>query len=828
MKVWTTVFIFNKQFKIDENHEFKLLSYNEGSIIVEIKYDNKISYQHVILESWFEKFVFFEIINDVPLWKYEFKCNENINIISQILINIYIDENFNLNDFIDKSIALNYLIKTEFNNLPKFVKFNSEKSYLSNIEMHKQPENFKIKLYNYQLRSLNKMINIEKKKDNYIIEYTTEINIGNYQTIKFDPIKNLKSNKKRYFNIISKGGILADEMGLGKTITTLALITANPSVMTDKMSYSSSDDYWKINSKATLILCPSHIANQWRDEAKKSNPSLKVLLILSKKDHEKLYFGDIINSDIIITSHQFLMNFKYYPCLHYRPITASIFNAANRNSKLKEFFTTNIINSEFVDNDVFESIKFNDLPLFEFFSFHRLVLDEGHEIFAGMLSNQSLANYMSTWINSMNANNFWFVSGSPFINFTGLINCIKFLNLNLLDKELNLQIESNNFPINSPIFGQFLHKEYLWNNILKNICIRHRKIDIDNEITFHGYDEKIEWVTFTELENNLYEAKKNKLNVNGLLQLCCHPLILDSCRKVLGNVDIDLSIMQTKLIEYHTKNKNDYMKKIKNLDSSNQAYHMIKKSYETIIIESNYMLSILEKITNTLIDEENEENCIICLDKVVNGSITKCGHIYCADCIRNSLSYKKMCPMCKKPLEINDIYLIKNKIKNENDINPLIEKYGSKLGKLIILIRNIILDDQSRIIIFSQWNNMLELIGKSLAENGIANCFVKGNAFTRNSAIAKFKNGKTLSGEENKVIMLSLKNSASGTNLTEATHIFFVEPIHATHDEAKAIESQAIGRACRIGQKHKVQLYRILVKNTVEEEIYNDIYVESK
>ena len=127
-------------------------------------------------------------------------------------------------------------------------------------------------------------------------------------------------------------------------------------------------------------------------------------------------------------------------------------------------------------------------------------------------------------------------------------------------------------------------------------------------------------------------------------------------------------------------------------------------------------------------------------------------------------------------------------------------------------------------IIFSQWDFMLSLIGKTLSENGIANCFVKGNVWSRNSAINKFKNG-TSSGEDNKVIMLSLKNAASGTNLTEATHLFFVEPINGSKEEIAAIEGQAIGRACRLGQKQKVQLYRVLIKDTIEEDIYNNVYL---
>ena len=118
---------------------------------------------------------------------------------------------------------------------------------------------------------------------------------------------------------------------------------------------------------------------------------------------------------------------------------------------------------------------------------------------------------------------------------------------------------------------------------------------------------------------------------------------------------------------------------------------------------------------------------------------------------------------------------------------------------------------------------MLNLIGKSLSENGVENSFVKGNVWARNSAISKFK-----IGNDNKVIMLSLSNSASGTNLTEATHILFVEPINSSFEQVKAVESQAIGRACRLGQKNKIKVLRILTKDTIEEEIYKKIYSENK
>ena len=44
------------------------------------------------------------------------------------------------------------------------------------------------------------------------------------------------------------------------------------------------------------------------------------------------------------------------------------------------------------------------------------------------------------------------------------------------------------------------------------------------------------------------------------------------------------------------------------------------------------------------------------------------------------------------------------------------------------MIRSLVAIDETRIIIFSQWDRMLSLIGNSLSECGIENSFVKGNA----------------------------------------------------------------------------------------------------
>jgi SNF2 family DNA or RNA helicase len=364
---------------------------------------------------------------------------------------------------------------------------------------------------------------------------------------------------------------------------------------------------------------------------------------------------------------------------------------------------------------------------------------------------------------------------------------------------------------------------------LKTVMIRHLKDDVKDSVKLLGYEEHIEWVELTKAERNIYNSKvpsRNNLTKSEkrvLQQICCHPLIAESYKKIIGNDPVSLENVQEQLILHHNDVIKKYTEKIEGLDKKNQAYSMLLSKYKTLISESKFVLSTLEKI-NEKIEFDEEENCIICYDVMKQPILTPCGHMFCNYCIQQCMKLKLECPMCKHAISNDTLVDIKkkgNKDKEEenNNINPLVAKYGAKLGKLIQTTRTL-LSQEARIIIFSQWDEMLTLIGKSMLENGIDCSFISGNVYCKNKAINKFK-----MGNNNSVILLSLEKSASGTNLTEATHIIIVEPIDDTVENIKAIEGQAIGRAVRLGQKQVIKLIRILCKDTIEEEIYNTKYL---
>jgi SNF2 family DNA or RNA helicase len=816
MKLYTTPILIKTIIKETPINSRIIAVDDKQNMILKYEQNNKTYYNKIHIINYTNSNILFEYVNNNPLWQIEYGEFKLMNVVIsyygdyQYKMDIVININVNLiPDYINKSLALFNVLSAEFNIIDEFEGKNfMAKSFVSYNDLTEPSLNiFKLKLYDYQKRNLTKMINIENV-NNFIMEYTAPINFDDYELL-YNPILYKYTDTKQIITIKTKGGYLADSMGLGKTISMLALIATNKNNIMDKL-ITLNNGQKKIVSNATVILCPSHLVKQWATEIKRCMPNYNVLTILTKNSHIKLLFKDFINADIIIVSNQFIMNFKYYTSLHYRQCSPSTYLDHLIKTKLEKL-------NKLLDTKSYEELLLEKDPIFEFFHFSRLVVDEGHELFGELLNNNSLNRYISTWLLKIDAKFKWYVSGTPFINTTGLINCSKFIDMELTDEKNNIHISMNSTNKSSnDILSDFIYKQYFWDNVFNNICIRHNKEDVINQIKIPDYIEETIWLELTEMERELYNINKTKKSKINLQKLCCHLLMMNSTKKIFGDNIPSLSIMQDKLIEHHKKNYNEYEKKLSELVAhNNPAYYMIKKSYDTQMRESKYLFTMLEKMKTDGMNKMAE--CIVCMETMTQPTITECGHLYCLECIKSCISLKSQCPLCKKLIDAKKLILVEEKKEEKKSDNDIINKYGTKLGFIIMTVKNIIKEKDNRVIVFSQWDDMLNLVSDTLKENNINNTNVKGNAAMRNNAISRFKDGT-----DAKVIMLSLKNGASGTNLTEATHIIFVEPIDAPKEEVKLIEAQAIGRAWRIGQKNNVKLIRILIKDTIEEEIYSN------
>ncbi len=147
-------------------------------------------------------------------------------------------------------------------------------------------------------------------------------------------------------------------------------------------------------------------------------------------------------------------------------------------------------------------------------------------------------------------------------------------------------------------------------------------------------------------------------------------------------------------------------------------------------------------------------------------------------------------------------------------IHPgLIQKGFKESGKMQEAMRMIeeIVERKSKILIFSQFVSMLEIIENELNEKKIAFNYIDGSMSSeaRQKEVEKFQNQ-----EEYQVFLISLKAGGFGLNLTAAEYVFIMDPWWNP-----AIEKQAIDRAYRIGQTKNVFSYKFISKNTIEERI---------
>lgn len=144
--------------------------------------------------------------------------------------------------------------------------------------------------------------------------------------------------------------------------------------------------------------------------------------------------------------------------------------------------------------------------------------------------------------------------------------------------------------------------------------------------------------------------------------------------------------------------------------------------------------------------------------------------------------------------------------------STFIDNYYGESGKLKLLIQivNEILENGHRILIFSQFTSMLEIIAEELKKQEIEYFYLSGNTKVkeRKEYVTRFNGGA------GSVFLISLKAGGTGLNLVGADVVIHYDPWWNP-----AVEEQATDRVYRIGQKKSVQVIRLLTKNTIEEKI---------
>lgn len=119
------------------------------------------------------------------------------------------------------------------------------------------------------------------------------------------------------------------------------------------------------------------------------------------------------------------------------------------------------------------------------------------------------------------------------------------------------------------------------------------------------------------------------------------------------------------------------------------------------------------------------------------------------------------------------------------------------------------IDGGHRVLVFSQFVQLLHLFRSELESRQIDFCYLDGSTTARAEEVQRFQANATIP-----VFLISLKAGGVGLNLTGADTVLHLDPWWNP-----AVEDQATARAHRIGQTRVVSSYKVIARGTVEEKI---------
>lgn len=262
------------------------------------------------------------------------------------------------------------------------------------------------------------------------------------------------------------------------------------------------------------------------------------------------------------------------------------------------------------------------------------------------------------------------------------------------------------------------------------------------------------------------------------------------------------------IIEPHEVEQN----RVKLLNDKAVAKSQLQKKLGQLLYLTN-----LEKSQDKTTGGVNPEPCPICARQLGRQwAVLTCGHCFCNECIaiiiqQYSVGTRRSsikCAICRQTTSHKEIsYVFTAEAANQEDDIPVKGSHSTKVEAVVRTLKKIQFKDPgAKSLVFSTWQDVLDIISKALYDNNMV--------FSQINGISKFQeNLSAFKYDPNiNILLLPLHTGSNGLNIIEATHVLLVEPIlNPAH------ELQAIGRVHRIGQTKSTIVHRFLIKATIEE-----------
>ncbi|XP_066452042.1 E3 ubiquitin-protein ligase SHPRH isoform X2 [Eleutherodactylus coqui] len=255
------------------------------------------------------------------------------------------------------------------------------------------------------------------------------------------------------------------------------------------------------------------------------------------------------------------------------------------------------------------------------------------------------------------------------------------------------------------------------------------------------------------------------------------------------------------IIEPHEVEQN----RVKLLNDKAVAKSQLQKKLGQLLYLTN-----LEKSQDKTSGGVNPEPCPICARNLgKQWAVLTCGHCFCNECVaiiieQYSVGTRRSaikCAICRQTTSHKEIsYVFTSEAANEEKDIPVKGSHSTKVEAVVRTLMKIqSLDPSAKSLVFSTWQDVLDIIAKALQDNSMV--------FSQINGIQKFQENLSAFKYDPKIniLLLPLHTGSNGLNIIEATHVLLVEPIlNPAH------ELQAIGRVHRIGQEKCIFLKRWL------------------
>lgn len=626
----------------------------------------------------------------------------------------------------------------------------------------------KTQIHPYQCHNIAKMLEMESRE--ITIEFSEDKlfflpNLGlifDYDKSSTDAcfIKYSDLPKVRIY-----GGIIADEVGLGKTVQALCLALSKPDIK-------------------TLIVVPNHMKEHWHEEMVKH------------------FAPHVFDGLVLITTFA-------------------------------------------------EAMALTDAA--EITEYGRLIVDELAELYATRrIENHKL---FGRFCKLQNFRHRWGITATPFVDDAAMFNIIRFL---LGNYNISRKVVGNYTHIQDafkPFFNRntkanvqkYLHLPDIdMHNIGLMFSAQERAIlnAMDMDTGTFSIDDRLRIISNAMLE--LSNSDKSTITPEELYQLTVQRFQqkVDEAVAYLKGLDTALDNVNAKIKELESVEEpcrvalllKEYNDRATHLESQITDANAIIQRRETVHYRYKMLYQNLKDIIASITERKQQRSdtddvmgavaadviamadgdeldvdadmdynpdkcCPICMLQFVDNVVLfiACGHKFCSTCFEVcQKNNPNTCPMCRTVAQVGEI----NYIGTTNEVIT-----STKNKEIMRLLKSPEFIGE-RFLIFTRFDKFIVPLIHLLTSNSVTSL-----------QLDEFKAANQSIKDETRVVVMSTNSNASGIDMTFMRNVIIIEPFDS-YIYGKEIEKQVIGRVHRINQTKRVNVYRLYIRDTIEEAIY--------